>query len=608
MATVISFLWPIALCRGRLAHLPADLVRPAAGGRGAVRADVRLILVAPWVFAWYTVVAWVTLDSGSAQPDDPVAGARRRSSSPSGLSSGGRRQSVTSQLKPRRRAATRWPGPPRASPTSPARRLLAGRRAGHRCGGTGWPPRLLAARAGAAGARPARLPARAVLHRHDEVPVSGAQGMDPVGYKGPLRAILLVGQLQRGGRRPASARPGDGRGHLYCCCCGAACRAGWPRWPSRRSCWTPTSCSSEQAVMPDTWFEALIVAGLAITARGSRGPAGAPSWPAASRWAPRPPFAQVGEVLILPAVIYLLVAGGGWRQAIGRAPPLCAAFALPHPGLLHRVLPARPGTSSCRTRASPRSTARMAAAADCATLRLPPAERGCARPRPSRRSGPDWLEYGDRLPIRPYYANPPRDETDRADRRLQPPGADPAAAAGGRRLRPRRGEGVRADPHRQPGDTPISRWQFQTAYPYCPPHATGQIVAAATARFGGARPLVLAGRSPASCAPTSSAAATPPSPVLALCTPAWPGSARPRCCVWRAGPRSAQPAPGLPAAVPWHSQRRCCWCPTLFEFSWRFQLPALVTLVRVHGALGITIIVRSGRGARPRFRQHSRPR
>ena len=40
-------------------------------------------------------------------------------------------------------------------------------------------------------------------------------------------------------------------------------------------------------------------------------------------------FAQVGEALILPAVIYLLVAGGGWRQAIGKAAALCAAFALP---------------------------------------------------------------------------------------------------------------------------------------------------------------------------------------------------------------------------------------------------------------------------------------
>ena len=58
------------------------------------------------------------------------------------------------------------------------------------------------------------------------------------------------------------------------------------------------------------------------------------------------------------------------------------------------------------------------------------------------------------------------------------------------------------------GDTPISRWQFQTAYPYYPPHATEQIVATATARFGGGAPS--GGPSPASCAPTSSAAAIPP--------------------------------------------------------------------------------------------------
>ena len=33
----------------------------------------------------------------------------------------------------------------------------------------------------------------------------------------------------------------------------------------------------------------------------------------------------------------------------------------------------------------------------------------------------------------------------------------------------------------------------------------------------------------------------------------------------------------------------------LFEFSWRYQLPALVTLVPA-GALGVTVIIRSARG------------
>ena len=35
----------------------------------------------------------------------------------------------------------------------------------------------------------------------------------------------------------------------------------------------------------------------------------------------------------------------------------------------------------------------------------------------------------------------------------------------------------------------------------------------------------------------------------------------------------------------------------LFEFSWRYQLPALVTLVPA-GALGISVIIRSARNRR----------
>ena len=39
--------------------------------------------------------------------------------------------------------------------------------------------------------------------------------------------------------------------------------------------------------------------------------------------------AQIGEIFILPAVIYLLIAVPGWRVKLIRAAPLCAAFALP---------------------------------------------------------------------------------------------------------------------------------------------------------------------------------------------------------------------------------------------------------------------------------------
>src|SRR6516162_7841445 len=144
-----------------------------------------------------------------------------------------------------------------------------------------------------------------------------AEGMDPVGYKGPLRAILLVANFNA----VAAVQ------HLLGLAMAVVIyllllRRGVSRWLAALAI-APVLLDAyqlqiEQMVMPDVWFEALIVAGLAILL-----------------WAPEPGWrravaagvvlgtsatvAQVGEVMALPAVIYLLVAGGGWRRAVGRA-------------------------------------------------------------------------------------------------------------------------------------------------------------------------------------------------------------------------------------------------------------------------------------------------
>ncbi len=41
-----------------------------------------------------------------------------------------------------------------------------------------------------------------------------------------------------------------------------------------------------------------------------------------------------------------------------------------------------------------------------------------------------------------------------------------------------------------PGDPPISRWQFQTSFPYFSSHATPSIVRSAISEFGGGKPAV----------------------------------------------------------------------------------------------------------------------
>ena len=144
-----------------------------------------------------------------------------------------------------------------------------------------------------------------------------AAGNNPVGYRVPLRLILLVANLDT----VAAVQ------HLLGLAMGVAVyvlllRRGCARWLAALAA-APVLLDAyqlqiEQTVMPDVWFEALIVAALALLL-----------------WRPRPAWwmiaaagvalglsatvAQAGEVLVLPALIYVLAAAGGWRRALASA-------------------------------------------------------------------------------------------------------------------------------------------------------------------------------------------------------------------------------------------------------------------------------------------------
>jgi hypothetical protein len=111
---------------------------------------------------------------------------------------------------------------------------------------------------------------------------------------------------------------------------------------------------------------------------------------------------------------------------------------------------------------------RMASVANCATLKLPQVEQPLC-PDPSQQAaGPDWLDHSVRSPLRTYNNHLPpgllgkRDEFvvdfNRAVEHQQP-------------LRVL--DGILRDSvklfaltrHTSPGDTPISRWQFQSTFP-----------------------------------------------------------------------------------------------------------------------------------------------
>ena len=219
----------------------------------------------------------------------------------------------------------------------------------------------------------------------------------------------------------------------------------------------------EQMIMPDVWFEAMLVAGLVVLL-----------WrPTVSVWFAvaaglifgiSATFHQLGEILFLPAVVYLLACGGGWRRAVGASAALTAAFALPI--LLYC------GISEVRTGQfwlahGQGTTGRVAAAADCATLRLPAAVRPLCPTPGERAQGPDWIEHSGASPL--FSA-------------VLPPGTDRSALISAL---------TSAVEHQQPlrvavsyledsvrlfaatrdsagGGQPISRWQFQTQFPVFP--------------------------------------------------------------------------------------------------------------------------------------------
>ena len=411
-----------------------------------------------------------------------------------------------------------------------------------------------------------------------------AQGMDPVGYKGPLRAILAVANFDA----LAAVQHLLGLGMavvIYL----VLLRRGTPRWLAALAI-APVLLDAyqlqiEQTVMPDVWFEALIVAGLAVLL-----------WRSETTWrraavaglvlGTSATIAQVGEALILPAVIYLLAAGGGWRRAVGKVAAVCVAFALPI--LAYETTNylfagdfflSHTGVTSLY--------GRLASAADCATLRLPSAERGLCPARAQQAMGPDWLEYSAASPVAPYYSDLPRDQTDSllSDFNHRVLTQQPQRVAGAytrdvlKLFMLTRATGA--------GDTPLSRWQFQTAFPYFSPHASRQVVDTATATFGGGRPAVWRPGAEFLRAYQLGGGYTPGPLFAVLILTSVAGSAA--LLRRRADPGTRQLA--LACLLMFTSAAAVLLVSDFFEFSWRYQLPALVTLAP-SGALGIAVILR----------------
>jgi hypothetical protein len=455
--------------------------------------------------------------------------------------------------------------------------------------------------------RPALLYIDSVKYLYNAWP-----GTDPVGYKVPLKAILLVGNLST-----VTAVQ-----HLLGLAMAAVLylvllRRGCPRWLAAVAI-APVLLDAyqlqmEQTIMPDVWFEALIVTGLALLlwrpAPGLRTVVAAGLILGSSAT-----LRQVGEILVLPAAVYLAIVPGAWRGRAVRAAALCAAFALPilvYSGISleqngHFQL-SHSGTSELY--------GRMAAAADCATLKLPAYQRPlCPTPR-QRALGPDGLEHSAASPLRDF--------------------APPAGR--------RRGKVITSFNHKvllqQPlrvisgvsrdalklfaltrvtsaGDTPISRWQFQDRYPTFDPTITVNrqhviVLGVQLVPNGGIsylKPLPgWQGGNAEVVRPLAAFLRTyqfrggyTPGPLLAIAAVA--GLIGSASLVRRRRRADGAAAPDRQTALAcflfFTAAVAVLLTSDLFEFSWRYQLPALITLPPA-GALGIGVIlaaIRRGRG------------
>ncbi len=362
-------------------------------------------------------------------------------------------------------------------------------------------------------------------------------------------------------------------------------RRGVPRWAATLAA-APILLDAyqvqmEQTIMPDVTFEALIVAGLLILL-----------------WPPRPrvyavalaglvfgtaaTFRQVGEALILPAVVTALLGARGRRCRLTTAGLATISFAIPVLGYMTYSAVVLHDRFELSDQGDAVLYGRVAAAADCATLRLPAAERAlCPTPRMVASYGVDGLVND---PYSPAYTAPVPAGLGRAESVKRFSYAVLAQ-------QPLRVAGAIADDavklfaltrETAPGDTPISRWQFQTTYPTYPDTITASTASALFTSNGGGgaptavRPLAVFLRD------YQLHGGYTPGPFLLLSLLAGlAGTALAR--------RRGNPPAVLACLLVTVTGVAVLLGADMYEFSWRYQLPALATLPAV-GAFGVTVI------------------
>jgi hypothetical protein len=427
--------------------------------------------------------------------------------------------------------------------------------------------------------------------------LTGSGGSDPVGYNILLKPILWLGNLA----------VVAGFQHLLGLAMGVIIyalliRRGAARWAATLAA-APVLLDAyqlqmEQTIMPDVTFEALIVAGLAILL-----------------WRPRPGFwrlaagalvlglatdvRQIGELLIIPAVVFAVLVTRGWRRRLRYLAVAMACFAAPVLGYM-TVSSVTGNGFALTTNGGNVLYGRAAVAADCATLKLPADERSLC-PSPAVAAwGIDQIINNADGPLGGYQAMSGKTASQAAASgfsfavlKQQPLAIPLSVLRDATRLFALTRDGA-------PNITQISRWQFQPGYATYPPGVTLSFVASQAHEYGGGAPVAVKLLASFLRGYQLDGGYTP-GPLLAVMTAAgaigslfiFSGRRSRRRENGAASDDDRQLA--LAAMLASLAAIAVVLGSDVYEFSWRYQLPALVILP-IAGTFGYLAVSRRVRG------------
>jgi hypothetical protein len=420
----------------------------------------------------------------------------------------------------------------------------------------------------------------------------GSAGTAPEGYQALLRLLDPIGGLAL----VAAVQHGFGLAVailLYA----LVLRLGGPRWAAALAA-APVLLDAyqlqlEQTIMPDVLFETMIAAGLALLLWPRRTPAVGVAAGALVLGATAT-VREIGGVLIVPAVVFAALTAPRWRRAALAA----ACFGLPVFAYMTGAYLVT-GHFGLATNGPAPEYGRAAAAADCAALAVPADERAlCPSPAETLAlGGIDGLLHN---PASPGHTVPvPRGVTrdqllDRFSLAVfgqQPLRVAASVARDSARLFALTRDG-------DPEITSITRWQFQAFYPTYPRRDTMAAFTRLAREHGSGGALVAVEPAARILRAYQLDGGYTPGPAYAAALAAGLVGALTGLGRRRSKGNLAAGSTANLAAGSTGNLAAACLLVTLaavvllagsdaFEFSWRYQLPAVVMLP-LAGALGLT--------------------